>query len=265
MLLKVGATVANELRPRAGGSSEAVHANDEELTAAQPHSLTELACRVRGLTDADMVALSAQICARMAILGTLTSIGLSHNKIADEGAAALARALARGMPVLRRLELEENAIGDPGMASLADAMRPGGAPGLAMLRIGFNQVGDVGMLALARAWTEGGASQLHELHAASNCIGSTGLAALAEALDGVRELRTLSLGSALGGNRVDDQGAEALARALQRRHRSWGKQTAEGTGVLRLSIVLKNNQLSNAAIAMVDDAVRCCDGVSFVA
>ena len=90
--------------------------------------------------------------------------------------------------------------------------------------------------AIASAWREGGGSKLRDLHAAANQIGSTGLAALAAELHAAAELRTLTLGSSLGGNLVGDEGAAALDRALRM------------NGLRSLTVVLKNNALSDDAI-----------------
>ena len=55
--------------------------------------------------------------------GTLTSLNLSHNRLGDEGCAAIAQTIRAGaMPNLTSLRLTGNSIGDRGMAALAEAL-----------------------------------------------------------------------------------------------------------------------------------------------
>ena len=126
-------------------------------------------------------------------------------------------------------------------------MRPSGAPGLRDVRLSFNAVGDAGMAAVAEAFASGGATELQELHASANTIGSAGLAALAAQLNAAPQLRVLALGSSSGGNLVGDEGAEALAQALG---------TTEARAYGQLTINLKNNRLTPAGEALLDEAER---------
>ena len=206
--------------------------------------LTSLYLGLRGLTDADLAALGPMLSA--ARVESITTCNLSHNKLGDEGAASLARALSTGAPALQRLALHENRIGDGGMAALAHAMRPGGAPGLRELRIGFNQVGDGGIAALAGAWHEGGGREMLEVHAGSNLVSSAGLAALVAELHSAPQLRLLAFGSALGGNLIDDSGARALAGALRM------------NALRELTVRLAHNRLSERGVAELAATVRDC-------
>jgi len=193
-----------------------------------------LNCALRALSTSDCATLAFLL--PPARLPRLTTLNLSHNKLSDGAASVLGRALAAGAPALCKVALQENEIGDVGMMALAAAMRPGGAPGMQDIKLAFNRIGDDGAVAIASAWREGGGSKLRDLHAAANQIGSTGLAALAAELHAAAELRTLTLGSSLGGNLVGDEGAAALDRALRM------------NGLRNLTVVLKNNALSDDAI-----------------
>ena len=212
----------------------------------EPRASLALLVRVRTIGDADCAALASLLTA--ARLSVLTSIDLSHNLVGDSGAAALGRALACGAPALAKLSLHENAIGDAGLTALADALCPGGSPGLTHLRFTFNRVGDAGAAGLARAWRRGGCQQLVELQAGCNRIGSAGLAALVEQLHGVPDLNLLSLGSAMGGNCVDDDGAHLLVKALRM------------NGLLRspLTVRLMYNPISPRAAALLREVEQDC-------
>lgn len=61
----------------------------------------------------------------------LRTLRLSHCRIGDEGACALATVLAGGACALRELDLRHNSIGDAGLVALADAITttPGGRTG----------------------------------------------------------------------------------------------------------------------------------------
>merc|ERR1711871_338855 len=157
----------------------------------------------------------------------------------------MARALYAGAPALRRLALHENNIGERGMCELARAMHPAGASRLEVLRLAFNRIGNQGIKALALAWRQGGGAEICELHAASNEIGCAGIAALASELRAAPRLRLLSMGSALGGNRVSEPGALALAEALRGlvRESSWRNRLRE------LVVSLKLNPLGERALA----------------
>ena len=212
--------------------------------ASAPGERLHYTCR--GLLDCDITALCALAVLQPNGLDGLVSINLAHNIIGDDGAVALGKALASGAPTLRKLALHENRIGDTGAAAIARAMCPDGAPNVQTLRIEFNRIGDKGMIALAASWLEDGGQHLSEVYAAGNEITSDGLTALADALHAAPLLRTLALDSSVGGNRVGDDGARALCRALR-------KNTAR-----EITIDLKCNALSPAGIGELRLAEREC-------
>ena len=140
-------------------------------------------------------------------------------KAADEGAAALAAALATGRsPALRRLALDNTGVGDAGIAALASAMATGAA-GLGQLRrleLPFNQIGSRGCAALAGAFKAGNGGSLEFVHLSGNAIGDDGLGALGLAFreEGVlSNLRRLSLDDC----GLTDAGVERLAENLRPR------------------------------------------------
>lgn len=83
----------------------------------------------------------------------LKLLNLHGNGIADEGARALASALAAGqLPKLEVAELQQNAIGDAGAEALAAALRGGGSASLpGELWMGGNVLGDAAEQALCEA------------------------------------------------------------------------------------------------------------------
>ena len=102
---------------------------------------------------------------------------LSHNRISDDGARAIAHAL-RGCEVLSVLDLSGNGIQDAGTEALSEALR---------------------------------SCKLQRLTLASNCIGDDGAWAIANALRGCEVLSVLDL----SGNGIQDAGTEALSEALR--------------------------------------------------
>ena len=199
-----------------------------------PADMLHYTCR--GLLNANMVALGRLVVHQPNGMTGLISINLAHNSIGDSGAVALGKAMASGSPTLRRLQLHENRIGDAGFAALAQSMRPDGASALQLLRVDFNRIGDVGFEALAEAWAENGGAEMLELAAAGNEVTGRGFAAMIAVLHNAPRLRSLAFGSSSGGNRIGDDGVEALVRALRE------QQFARQHGVL--SINLKENSLS---------------------
>ncbi|KAL1520580.1 hypothetical protein AB1Y20_022156 [Prymnesium parvum] len=115
---------------------------------------------------------------------------------------------------LTKLYLNENQIGDEGLASLAGGMLPGGASGLEELRLSFNRFGDRGAQALADCWKRGGGRHLRHVLLASNRIGDAGAIAFAGAVDETPLLQVLTFGNAMGGNLIGDDGARALANSV---------------------------------------------------
>ena len=64
------------------------------------------------------------------------------------------------MANLTYLDLDTNNIGDPGLASLADACARGLLPKLEILNLDRNQIGDAGLSALALACASGNSGAL---------------------------------------------------------------------------------------------------------
>lgn len=248
-------------RARIGEVTDAAHVDAAAIdamlaklgpsVASSPSATLHYTCR--GLQNPDLVALSALVVLQPNGVSDLVSISLGHNEIGDEGAIALARAIASGAPNLKRLHLHENKIGDSGASALAGALRPGEAPNVQALRLDFNRVGDAGVVALARAWQhDEGGKHLRELTLAGNLLTSVGLTALADALHAAPLLRSLALGSAVGGNRIGDDGIKALCRALRN---SNGRS---------LAVDLKGNPITPTAIEELRQTERECPGFKVV-
>ena len=71
----------------------------------------------------------------------LEELFLNTNKISDEGAKALAQAVAKGaLPKLKQLFLNMNQIGDEGAVALAEAVGKGALPKLEKLWLGGNKL-----------------------------------------------------------------------------------------------------------------------------
>ena len=101
--------------------------------------------------DPGLVAL-AEACATCdGALKHLKWANLGANRISSEGIEVLAHRLGKkAMPALQTLGLEDNDIGDTGLAALAHACSGGDALRyLVMLGLGFNGIGDAGVAELA--------------------------------------------------------------------------------------------------------------------
>ena len=159
---------------------------------------------------------------------------LSHNKIGDDGARAIAHAL-RGCEILSVLDLSGNGIQDAGTEVLSEALRscklqrlslasncigPSGALGLAgvlkhvyksldTLDHSCNRLGDVGAVCLAGGFKR--YSCLKQLHLNSNFVGNDGAMALARCLQTCNQLATLNLSD----NEIGDSGALCLGNCLK--------------------------------------------------
>jgi uncharacterized protein (TIGR02996 family) len=121
------------------------------------------------LGDGDIDALS-----RSQHLGGLRGLMLWSNRVGDAGL----RSLLGGLPVLERLDLSANIIGDAGAESLSYS------PALGRFRIvdlSANQIGDTGALALAASEYS---ATLGWIDLAKNPIGTAGQAALRVKLGG---------------------------------------------------------------------------------
>ena len=160
---------------------------------------------------------------------------LSHNRIGDDGARAIAHAL-RGCEVLSVLDLSGNGIQDAGTEALSEALRsccklqrlslasncmgPSGALAVAgvlkqvyksldTLDVSYNRLGDVGAVCLAGGLKH--CSCLKQLHLNSNFVGDDGAMALARCLQTCNQLTTLNLSD----NEIGDSGALCLCNYLK--------------------------------------------------
>ena len=89
-------------------------------------------------------------------MANLTKLYLNENKIGDAGMAALSTALGNGaLPLLQGLWLTGNQIGDSGMQAFAAAIGSGVLPLLEWLSLSENEIGDTGMAAFATAIASG--------------------------------------------------------------------------------------------------------------
>ena len=137
---------------------------------------------------------------------TLLHLDLSYNKIGDEGATALAKAL-EGNTTLKKLILFSIQISDEGATALAEAMK--GNTTMQTLYLSFNQISDKGATALAKAMK--GNTTLQKLDLGSNQISDEGATALGQALMGNTTLQRLYLYK----NKISDEGATALVQAMK--------------------------------------------------
>lgn len=128
-------------------------------------------------------------------LSSLQILDLSQNSLGPQSPVALAKG---GLPQLRELVLDSNALGDEGAAYLAAQSRD-----LERLQLGWNGVGDLGANALAH-----GPLLQHAkvLLLSSNDIGPAGAVALSSG-PSLGELEALYL----SGNKVDAAGEALLA------------------------------------------------------
>ena len=189
---------------------------------------------------------------------------LSHNKIGDDGARAIAHAL-RGCEVLSVLDLSGNGIQDAGTEALSEALRccklqrlslasncigPSGALAVAgvlkhvyksldTLDLTCNRLGDVGAVCLAGGLNH--CSCLKQLHLNFNFVGDEGAMALARCLQTCNQLTTLNLSD----NKIGDSGALCLGNCLK---------DCSCLHTLRLN----NNLISGCGAVGVAEGVKHC-------
>ena len=159
---------------------------------------------------------------------------LSHNRIGDDGARAIAHAL-RGCEVLSVLDLSGNGIQDAGTEALSEVLRscklqrlglasncmgPSGALAVAgvlkhvyksldTLDLSCSGLGSVGAVCLAGGLKH--CSCLKQLHLNCNFVGDDGAMALARCLQTCNQLTTLNLSD----NEIGDSGALCLGNCLK--------------------------------------------------
>jgi len=132
-------------------------------------------------------------------LPAIKELRLNSRGIDDEQLIQLVKeASANGaLPLLRKLYLHKNAIGDAGVTALAGAIASGALPSLTRLSLGGNEIGDEGMQAFAAAVGSGALPRLEYLFLSQNAIGDAGMSALAEAVrsGALPKLRSVSASS----------------------------------------------------------------------
>ncbi|KAI1233899.1 hypothetical protein IHE44_0004350 [Lamprotornis superbus] len=155
----------------------------------------------------------------------LTSLHLQWNFIQAKAATALAQAL----------HLQENAIGDEGMAALSAALKVNTT--LADLHLQVASVGAAGAQALAEALMVNTSLQILDLR--GNSLGLAGAKAMAQALRVNRSLRRLNLQE----NSLGMEGAICIATALKGNH-----------GLTYVN--LQGNHIGQSGAKMISDTIR---------
>ena len=136
----------------------------------------------------------------------LTSLDLSRNSIADEGANSLSQAL-RVNTSLTSLNLFSNSICAKGANSLSQALKV--TTSLTSLDLGWNSIGDEGANSLSQALTVN--TSLTSVDLSKNSIGTEGTNSLSQALRVNTSLTSLNL----SGNSIGHEGANFLSQALR--------------------------------------------------
>jgi len=165
---------------------------------------------------------------------TLTGVYLPYNQIGDTGAIALAKALMINK-TLTALYLPYNQIGDEGALFLAAALTINTS--LQYLDLTNNQIRDEGANMLAEALKTN--TTLQNLSLTSNQIGYAGTIKLAEALMINKTLTELYL----SGNKIGDAGAIKLAAALK-------------TNTYLQILDLSGNKIGDAGAIKLADALK---------
>jgi hypothetical protein len=155
------------------------------IAAAEHMRLEELVLDWNELGDAGALALAAGWAESASALVSSNSSGSASSKRGVGAARAGAESGAGFGKGLRALSLEHNRIGDDGCAALALALCGGAGPGCARLEelfLGYNSLGDAGASALADSLRQPGLRALRTLSLPSTSISDLGAAHLAEAL-----------------------------------------------------------------------------------
>lgn len=130
-----------------------------------------------------------------------------NNKLGEDGAKEVARALEDPQTKCKKLILEGNHIGPEGATAIATALKTNST--LTTLKLGWERIQDEGVFSIASALQSN--AVLTTLSLISNEIGNGGAMAIARALETNVTLTTLDLSY----NDIGFQGAEAIATALQ--------------------------------------------------
>jgi len=181
---------------------------------------------------------------------------LGGNKMGDGAVAALAALLEEGaMPNLKKLVLERNQIADDGVAALASALRGGALPSCTKINLSGNLGSDAPVdEALAsperlKAVTQNASHMAAVVSLSYDGLGwdNAQMLALCAALraahagGGLRKVEVLRL----GGNKMGDGGAAALAALLE-----------EGAMPNLKKLFLSFNQIANDGVAALASALR---------
>jgi hypothetical protein len=142
---------------------------------------------------------------------SLAVLDLSNDAIGDEGCVSLANALGSGPLVagLSVLSLRSNAIGAAGACLLAEVLEGGSNTTLSELCLAGNAIGDAAAAALARALAVN--TTVTKLDISKASVGDPGALALAEMLQCNATLTALDL----GGNSIGNPAADALIETLK--------------------------------------------------
>ena len=135
---------------------------------------------------------------------SLQSVSLIDMNICDEGVRLLSGSLQ--WHCIRVLILSHNKIGDDGARAIAHALR--GCEVLSVLDLSGNGIQDAGAEAISEALRS---CKLQRLSLASNCIGDDGARAIVHVLRGCGALSVLDL----SGNGIQDAGTKGLSEALR--------------------------------------------------
>ncbi|XP_067056240.1 protein NLRC3-like [Acropora muricata] len=192
----------------------------------------------------------------------LTHLDLRYNKIRDENAVALGKALESNT-TLSYLNLTNypqpcEKIGPSGALALARALLKNSTLKCLVLR--FNSIGDPGSLSFADALRTN--SSLTKLDLYKNDIGALGTEAICKALQSNHVMTHLIL----DGNAIGDSGAVALAEALKspatqlsHLHLGWGHFTSLGvkilSGAIQTNRSLTHLTLKRSSISSSDTAL----------
>lgn len=155
------------------------------IAAAEHMRLDELVLDWNELGDAGALALAAGWAeSASALVSSNSSASASSKRGVGAARAGTGSGVGSGQG-LRALSLEHNRIGDDGCAALALALCGGVGPGCARLEelfLGYNSLGDAGASALAESLRQPGLRTLRTLSLPSTSISDLGAAHLAEAL-----------------------------------------------------------------------------------
>ena len=103
-------------------------------------SATNILWSNKNLNDNDLAVMS-HIFVSIGSMGALTQLFLNDNQIGDAGMADFSRAIASGsMGSLEELSLSSNQIGDAGMISLSEVIGKGSMGSLGHLFLAGNQI-----------------------------------------------------------------------------------------------------------------------------